>query len=48
MEVIIRGEVEEIATLVLAVQERQRVEGVNAQNLSDSIRGILLEFAGKS
>ena len=47
VKVVIEGEPKEIAALVLAVQERQS-EKINVRNLSDSIRGILLEFAEKS
>lgn len=48
MKVIIQGSPREIAALVVAIQERQAMEPVNVQTLSDSIRGILLEFAKKS
>ena len=47
MKLEISGSEKEIAALVVAIQGRREVSAINTQALSESIRGILLEFAGK-
>ena len=48
VHITINAEPQEIAALVLALQERRNVETFNSRDLSEAIRGTLLEFAGKS